>query len=112
MGGGYVPLTGAPPERSYDAKRLFTASCVALAVIGLTFSIRADIIGELGSQFALGNEQLGWMASAAFWGYTACIFVGGHLCDVLGIRKLLLLACAGHIVGILATIFAGGFWSL
>jgi MFS family permease len=104
-----VPVAG---EERYDVKRLFTASCIALVVIGLTFSIRADIIGALGSHFNLSNEQLGWMAGAAFWGYTACIFIGGHLCDMLGIRRLMLLGCAGHIAGILGTIFAVGFWSL
>jgi fucose permease len=98
--------------QGYDAKRLFAASCVALLVIGLTFAIRGDIIGVLGVQFALTNEELGWIAGSAFWGYTAFIFIGGHLCDLVGMGRLLKLACLAHIVGIFLTIFAGGFWAL
>ena len=99
-------------QQTYDSKRLFGASCVALLVIGLTFSIRGDIIGALGVQFALTNEQLGWIAGAAFWGYTACIFIGGHLCDFLGMGSLLNAACVVQVAGILLTIFAAGFWEL
>jgi len=97
---------------SYSPKRLFVASCVALLVVGMSFSIRGEILGALGAQFELTNEQLGWIAGAAFWGYTACIFIGGHLCDFLGMGKLLIAACLAHIAGILLTIFAGGFWTL
>ncbi|MFN7995637.1 MAG: MFS transporter [Bryobacteraceae bacterium] len=103
------PVPEAPP---YDAARLFTGSCVALVVIGLTFAIRGDIIGALGTQFQLTHEQLGWIAGAAFWGYVLSILIAGQLCDVLGMRRLLGLACIGHSAGIVLTIFAGGFWSL
>ena len=40
-----MPLAEHFSERRYDARRLFTATCVSLAVIGLTFSIRGDLIG-------------------------------------------------------------------
>jgi MFS family permease len=95
-----------------NTRRLYAGSCVALLVIGLTFAIRGDIIGALGAEFSLTKEQLGWIASAAFWGYTACILIGGQICDVLGIGKLLYLACWAHILGVLLTIFATGFWTL
>jgi len=75
-----------------NSPRLFIASSMGLIVIGLTFSIRGDIIGALGSQFTLSNEQLGWIAGAAFWGYTASIIVGGQLCDLLGMGRLVGLA--------------------
>ncbi|MEO8660182.1 MAG: MFS transporter [Bryobacteraceae bacterium] len=99
-------------QSEYSAKRLYAASCVALLVIGMSFSIRSDIITPLGQQFALSHEQLGWIAGAAFWGYTACIFIGGPLCDVVGMGRLLSGACVAHIAGILLTIFAAGFWEL
>jgi MFS family permease len=97
---------------TYNRKRLFAASCVALLVIGMTFSIRGDIIGPLGIAFALTKEQLGWIAGAAFWGYTGCIFIGGQLCDLVGMGRLIMLACMAHVAAILLTIFAGGFWEL
>jgi fucose permease len=98
--------------RQYNAARLFAGSCLALVVIGMTFAIRADIIADLGSQFHLTNEQLGWIAGAAFWGYLLSILIAGQLCDLLGMRRLLGLACLGHVVGIVLTIVAGGFWPL
>jgi MFS family permease len=105
-----VPVARGQVE--YNTKRLYRAACVALAVVGLTFSIRGDIIGVLGAQFSLTNAQLGWIAGAAFWGYTACILVGGQLCETFGMGRLIMLACAVHVTGILLTIFAVGFWTL
>ncbi len=98
--------------QSYNAPRLFAGSSLAMVVIGLTFAIRGDIIGDLGSQFQLTHEQLGWIAGAAFWGYVLSILIAGQLCDLLGMRVLLGFACLGHCAGIVLTIFAGGFWSL
>jgi fucose permease len=100
------------PTTAYSASRLFFGSSVALVVIGLSFAIRGDIIGELRSQFQLTNEQLGWIAGAAFWGYVGSIFLGGQLCDVFGMGRLLTLAFVTHIAGIALTIFANGFWTL
>ncbi|MCI0624964.1 MAG: MFS transporter [Acidobacteria bacterium] len=92
--------------------RLYQASCVSLVVIAFTFAIRGDILGELSHVFHLNKEQLGWVAGAAFWGFTLSIFMGGQLCDQLGMGKLLGLAFVGHIAGVLLTIFATGFWHL
>jgi MFS family permease len=81
-------------------------------VCGLVFAIRGDIIGDLGAQFHFTNEQLGWIAGAAFWGFVLSILVAGQLCDLLGMGRLLALACLAHSTGVLLTIFAVGFWSL
>jgi MFS family permease len=98
--------------RDDSARRLFIGSCLTLVVSGLTFAIRGDIIGDLGVQFGLRNEQLGWMAGAAFWGFVFTIFIAGQLCDLLGMRRLLGLACLAHSTGVLLTIGAVGFWTL
>ena len=96
----------------YNATRLFAGSCLAMVVIGMTFAVRGDIIGDLGTRFQLTHEQLGWIAGAAFWGYVLSILIAGQLCDLLGMRRLLGLACVAHSAGILLTVFADGFWSL
>lgn len=89
--------------------RLFMASCIALIVTAMSFAIRGDIMGTLGAQFNLTNEQLGWIAGTAFWGFTLSMMVGGPLCDWVGMGRLLTLAVVGHGLGILLTIFANGF---
>jgi MFS family permease len=95
-----------------NAPRLFAGSCLALVVIGLTFAIRGDIIGDLGTRFQLTHEQLGWIAGAAFWGYVVSIIIAGQLCDLFGMKRLLWMAFVAHVAGVLLTIFAAGFWTL
>src|ERR1017187_7579375 len=93
-------------------RRLFTGSCLSVAVIGLTFAIRGDTIDELSRQFTLTHAQMGWIASAAFWGFVLSMIVAGQLCDWLGMGRLLRGASIFHIGGVLLTIFASGFWTL
>lgn len=92
--------------------RLFRASCIAIVATAMCFGVRAEILDALTSQFHLTNEQVGWIAGAAFWGFTVSVFAGGILCDVLGMRLLLVAAFSGHIAGLLLTLFAHGFGTL
>ena len=98
--------------KSSNAGRLFQASCVALIVTAMTFAIRGGIMSELGRQFSFTGAQLGWVVGAAFWGFTLAMVIGGPLCDVAGMGRLLKLAFAGHVAGLVLTIFSAGFWSL
>ncbi len=95
-----------------NAGRLFSASCVALIVTAMTFAIRGNIMDQLGQQFHLSATELGWVVGTAFWGFTLSMLIGGSLCDVVGMGRILALAFVGHLAGILLTIFAQGFWSL
>jgi MFS family permease len=97
---------------AHNPKRLFLASCLTMIVLGMVFAIRGDTIDALRTEFSLTNEQLGWISGAAFWGFLASILVGGQLCDLLGMGRLLGLAFLGHTGGVLLTIFASGFWTL
>jgi MFS family permease len=112
--GASVPISEALEKqmRDYSARRLFVGSCLTLIVSGLTFAIRGDIIVDLGVKFGLRNEQLGWMAGAAFWGFVFSIVIAGQLCDLLGMRRLPGLACLAHSTGVLLTICAIRFWTL
>ena len=96
------------PQRS----QLFVASCLALLVTSLSFGIRAGILGRLGTEFQLNTEELGTIAATAFWGFPLAVVIGGILVDIIGMKKLLLVAFSFHLIGILLTIFAGGYWSL
>ncbi len=96
------------PQRS----QLFVASCLALLVTSLSFGIRAGILGRLGVQFELNATQLGTIAATAFWGFPLAVIIGGFVVDVIGMKRLLLVAFVFHLAGILLTIFAGGYWSL
>lgn len=92
--------------------QLFVASCLALLVTSLSFGIRAGILNDLGTQFNLNASQLGTIAATAFWGFPLAIVIGGMLVDVIGMKRFLIIAFILHLLGIVLTVFAGGYWSL
>ena len=92
-----------------NKQRLFTASCIALIATAMSFAIRGDIMGDFEPIFQLNKTNVGWIAGAAFWGFGLSIFIGGPLCDVLGMGTIMRLAAAGHIGGTLLTIVAPNF---
>ena len=99
-------------NREIKRPRLFNACSLALVVTALTFAIRANLLGTFGTEFGLTPTEIGQTAAAAFWGFTFAMFFGGPLCDFLGMGRMYLLAFIGHMVGIVLTIFATGYWSL
>ena len=110
MRSGRTESAGAGMIANRD--QLFLASCIALIVTAMSFAIRGALIEPLGTQFGLSKEQIGLVLGTAFWGFTLAMIIGGPLCDVLGMRRLLSIAFVGHLVGIVGTIVSGGFWSL
>jgi len=95
--------------------KLFLASCIALTVTSMTFSIRAGIMNDLNVEFGVNDTQLGWITSMAFLGFPIAMILGGLFYNSIGPRKMMWIAFIGHIVGIVMTIFAasfGGFWGL
>ncbi len=93
-------------------KQLFIASCLALLVTSLSFGIRAGILGRLGVQFGLNTAELGTIASTAFLGFPLAVVIGGIVVDIIGMKRLLIVAFVFHLAGILLTVFAGGYWTL
>lgn len=66
----------------------------------------------LGQTFGLTNTDLGIIAGPGLWGFAITIVLGGFLVDIFGMKKLMWFAFAGHVGGVLLTIFAQGFTSL
>ena len=95
-----------------NASRLFQASCVALIVTAMSFILRGAAMGAWTSEFHLTNEQVGWISSTAFWGFTLAMMFGGPLVDMIGLRQIVWFAFVGHAAGIALTIMAWDFWSL
>ena len=93
-------------------KRLFQTSCLALLVTALSFGIRAGVLNKLGADFQLTNAELSQITATAFWGFPLAVIIGGFVVDVIGMKRMVILAFFFHIVGILMTIFALGYWSL
>ncbi|TXJ22595.1 MAG: MFS transporter [Chitinophagaceae bacterium] len=88
-------------QANIDRKKLFLASRIALITTAMTFAFRASLEGVWGHEFSLNREQVGWIFSPAFWGFTLAMLFGGPLCDWLGMKRLLGLAFIGQLAGII-----------
>ena len=95
-----------------NKNRLFLAACISLIVTSMTFAIRAGILTQLGTSFEISNEKLGWINSMAFLGFPIAMIIGGLLYNTIGPKKLMMVAFICHVLGLILTIYAGGFWTL
>ena len=84
-----------------QTNKLFLASRIALIVTAMTFAFRAALEGVWGTEFHLTKEQVGWVFAPAFWGFTLAMIFGGPLCDIIGMKKLLVIAFICHLAGII-----------
>ncbi len=95
--------------------RLFLGSCFSLISTSVCFAVIGAIMGSLKAQFALSNEEVGYIGGAAIWGFTISIFVLGPLIDVLGMKNLMRFAMLCHLAGALIMILTTtntAFWML
>ncbi len=95
-----------------NKQRIFTASCFALITTAMAFAIRAGILTQLGKDFSLSDTELGYITMMGFLGFPVATMIGGPLYNAMGPRKIMYVALIAHVLGILLTIFAGGFWTL
>jgi len=95
-----------------NKSRLFTACCIALITTAMTFAIRAGILSNLGSEFGLSGPQLGFINSMAFWGFPLATILGGLVYNKVGAKNLMIVAFVCHLLGLVLTIFASGYWGL
>ncbi len=97
---------------SINQKRLFLGSCLALIATATAFAVVGAIMNSLKAEFVLTNAEVGWIAGAALWGFTVSMVVFGPFVDVIGMKRLMWLACLGHVAGVLIMVFATGFTML
>ncbi|MDM1048880.1 MULTISPECIES: MFS transporter [Sphingobacterium] len=99
-------------SKQVNSSALFLGSCLALITTGLTFSIRAGILPQLGKSFDLSAEQLGFINSMWFLGFPISMILGGLFYYKVGPANIMRIAFISHTVGIILTIFATGYTSL
>lgn len=91
---------------------LFNASCLAIITTAFSFSIRAGILPQLGAEFGLTAEQLGFINSMFFFGFPISMILGGIFYHSVGPKIIMQIAVVAHTLGILLTIYAGGYTGL
>lgn len=99
-------------NENVNKSALFNGSCFALITTAFTFSIRAGILPQLGEEFGLSAEQLGFINSMWFLGFPISMLIGGLVYHTFGPKNIMTVAFLCHTVGILMTIFAGGYTTL
>jgi len=99
-------------SKQVNSSALFLGSCLALITTGLTFSIRAGILPQLGQSFNLNAEQLGFINSMWFLGFPISMILGGLFYYKVGPANIMRIAFISHTLGIILTIFATGYTSL
>lgn len=95
-----------------NQSRLFLASCFALITTAFSFSIRAGILPQLGTEFGLSAEQLGFINSMWFLGFPISMIVGGLVYHTVGPKLIMTVAFVAHTLGILLTLYSGGYTGL
>jgi fucose permease len=61
---------------------------------------------EIGKSFNFTQEQNGSIGKAIFWGMAASMLLGGFVCDFLGMKRVMFLALASHLIGSLGIVFS------
>ncbi len=95
-----------------NSKRLFYGSCFALITTAFSFSIRAGILPELGETFDLSATQLGIINQMWFLGFPISMVLGGIFYTSLGPKRIMMIAFLTHTIGIVMTIYSGGYVGL
>ncbi|MEQ9441405.1 MAG: MFS transporter [Cyclobacteriaceae bacterium] len=99
-------------NENINKNALFYGSCFALITTAFSFSIRAGILPQLGEEFGLSAEQLGFINAMWFLGFPISMIIGGLVYHSFGPRNIMTVAFIAHTLGIILTIFAGGYTSL
>jgi MFS family permease len=99
-------------NENLNKSALFNASCFALITTAFTFAIRAGILPQLGDQFGLTAEQLGFINSMWFLGFPISMILGGLFYHTIGPKIIMQIAFVAHTLGIVLTIYAGGYTGL
>lgn len=99
-------------NETINKNALFYGSCFALITTAFSFSIRAGILPQLGEEFGLSAEQLGFINSMWFLGMPISMIIGGLVYHTFGPKNIMTVAFAAHTLGIILTIYAGGYTGL
>ncbi|QJD81168.1 MFS transporter [Spirosoma rhododendri] len=99
-------------DLSINRSRLFIASCFAIITTAMAFAIRAGVLTQLGAEFNLSAKELGYVNQMAFLGFPIAMIFGGPLYNVIGPKRIAWVAFFAHVLGLVLTITATGFWSL
>jgi MFS family permease len=100
-----------------NQRRLFIASCLSLVVTAMIFALRGNVedlvLNDTAIRGFFSTDQpradYAWISTMAFFGFAASILVTSPMLDALGMRNLLYLAFALHILGVVGFVAAPNY---
>lgn len=95
-----------------NTNRLFYGSCFALITTAFSFSLRAGVLPQLQEAFGLTGAQLGTINMMWFLGFPLAMIIGGLIYHTIGPKKIMQFAFIAHTLGIVLTIYSGGYVGL
>lgn len=81
---------------------LLLVVCIVISLDGLDVSMVGVALPSIGTELGLGTDSLQWLVSAYVLGYGSLLLLGGRLADLLGRRRILLIALSVFAVASLA----------
>src|SRR5262245_6303788 len=100
-----------------NQRRLFVASCLSLVVTAMILALRGNVEDLVMNDPAVSGffspgqfrAEYAWISTMAFFGFASSILVASPMLDALGMRNLLYLAFALHIVGVVGFVAAPSY---
>jgi len=96
----------------FQRRGLFTAAFAAITATSFCFVLRALVIDDWGSEFALSATQKGELLGVGLWPFSISIVMLSLLIDRIGFKASFWLAASCHLLGLLIMLTADGYWGL
>jgi EmrB/QacA subfamily drug resistance transporter len=93
----YPPAPGAPSTEQRWSPRLWgllSVVCLVLFLDGLDVSMVGVALPSIGAELGLSTSSLQWIVSGYVLGYGGLLLLGGRMADLLGRRRVFLIAVA------------------
>ena len=92
--------------------RLFYGSCLALITTAFSLSIRGGVLPQIGAEYGISAQDIGFVNSMWFVGFPITMVIGGIFYNSIGPKRIMIFAFFAHTLGILLTIFAQNYTTL
>jgi MFS family permease len=100
-------------DTDQKAKKLLFWGCfMAIVASAFGFVFRAFIMVDWGTQFGLSKTQQGEIFGVGFWPFGISIVIFSLIIDKIGYKKSMIFGFVCHVVSVIITILASGYWML
>ena len=93
-------------------KKLFWGCFMVLVASAFGFVFRSFLMADWGVQFNLSKTQQGEIFGVSFWPFGISIVIFSLIIDKIGYKKAMIFAFICHILSVVLTILATGYWML